>query len=393
MSFISWLRDKLGTAPVPLSGADITTYGEEYQALIGDIYIRELAFWSAVNFVANAISKCEFKTFKAGKEVKGPEYYLWNIEPNKNQNSSVFIQQLISTAFCGNEALVIEQNGQLLVADSFKRDPYALYEDVFTQVQVGDFKFGRSFVQSDVLYFKLHSKDMRKVVNGLYSAYAKLITYSITAYQKSRGTKGIFTYDALPVAGTEQRTLFDKLVTEKFKTFMASGDAILPLGKGQSFTDIGSKTYASESTRDIRALINDVSDFTAKGFGIPPVLLRGDVQDTKAAIDDFLTFCVDPLVDMISEEINRKRYGRSQYLAGNYIQIDTSTIKHVDLFDKATSIDKLISSGAFCINDIRLACGKPAILESWAEQHFMTKNYATVADVLAALGEGGGDDG
>jgi phage portal protein BeeE len=49
-----------------------------------------MAFWSAVNIVANAVSKCEFKTFLNGKEDKGKEYYLWNIEPNKNQNSSDF---------------------------------------------------------------------------------------------------------------------------------------------------------------------------------------------------------------------------------------------------------------------------------------------------------------
>lgn len=107
MGLISWLIDKFGGKPVPVSyDGDLF---DEYESLIGDIYIREMAFWSAVNLVANAVSKCEFKTYLNGNEVKGPEYYLWNIEPNKNQNSSVFLHKLISKLYRNNECLVIEQ--------------------------------------------------------------------------------------------------------------------------------------------------------------------------------------------------------------------------------------------------------------------------------------------
>lgn len=66
---------------------------------------------------------------------------------------------MVSQLYSRNEALVIEQNGQLLVADSFDRKPYALYDDVFSQVQVGDFTFNRTFMQSEVLYFRLSEKN------------------------------------------------------------------------------------------------------------------------------------------------------------------------------------------------------------------------------------------
>jgi HK97 family phage portal protein len=389
-SFIRWLKVKLGGAPaVPLGGLGELT--AEYAELIGDIYIREMAFWSAVNLVANAVSKCEFKTFLNGKETKGREYYLWNVEPNKNQNSSVFLHKLIAQLYRKNECLVIEQNGQLLVADDFVRTPYALYDDVFTQVTVGDFTFQRSFVQSDVLYFKLSECDMRRVTAGLYESYSKLIAYSMKAYQRSRGTKGVFKYDTLPIAGSDERKAFDALINEKISKWLTSDNAALPLGRGQEWKELTQKTYSSESTRDIRAQIDDVSDFTAKAFGIPPALLRGDVQGTKDALDNFLTFCVDPLVDMLQEEINRKRNGYTGFSQGTYLQIDTKAIKHVDLLSVSTAIDKLIASGAFCINDIRKLVGEEPINEDWANQHFMTKNYSTVADLLAALG--GGENG
>mgnify|MGYP000949105605 FL=1 len=388
MGLISWLVDRFG-GPVSVSyNGDLF---EEYEDLVGDIYIRELAFLSAVNLVANAVSKCEFKTFTKGKEEKGREYYLWNLEPNKNQNSSVFIHKLISKLYRNNECLVIDQSGQLLVADNFNRKPYALYEDVFTQVQVGDFTFDRSFAQSEVLYFNLTESDTKKVVDGLYNSYSKLITYSMKAYQKSRGTKGIFQYDTLPVAGTPERDAFDKLINEKIKKWLDGDSAALPLGRGQEWKELEKKTYSSESTRDIKALVDDISDFTARAFGIPPALLRGDVQDTSKAVDQLLTFCIDSLVDMIQEEINRKRNGYAGFSQGTYLKIDTKTMKHVDLLSVSTAIDKLISSGAFCVNDIRELVGEPVIEEDWANEHFITRNYMPFEEALKAL-KGGETD-
>ena len=388
MSFISWLIDKFGGKPAPLNGTDLKEYAEEYAALVGDICIREMAFWSAVNIIANAISKCEFKTFVNKKEIQAQEYYLWNIEPNKNQNSSVFLHKLIAQLYRHNECLVIEQNNQLLVADSFVRTPYALYDDIFSQVTVENLTFNRTFPQSEVLYFKLSEKDMYKVTSALYGSYSKLIAYSMNAYQKSRGTKGILKYDALPQKGSQEEEAFSKLINEKIGKWLKGDDAALPLGKGQDWKELEHKTYTSESTRDIKAQIDDIYDFTAKGLCIPPPLMRGDVQDTSKVVDQLLTFCIDPLVDMLAEEINRKRNGYENFSKGTYHKIDTKSIKHVDLLSVATAIDKLIGSGSFCINDIRKAVGDEPINEDWANQHFITKNYETVEQALKNL-EGG----
>ena len=385
MGLISWLSSRLGKSEVPLTDDN---YNVILGELMSEIHIREVAFWSTINIIANAVSKCEFKTYVKGKETQGAEYYLWNVSPNKNQNSSGFIHKLIAKLYQENECLVVEQNGQLLIADSFMQTEYALYDTVFSQVTVGDFTFTRTFTQSEVLYWKLSEQNMRQVINSLYGTYSKLITYSMKAYQKSRGTKGIFNYDTIPLAGTEERKIFDSLINEKFKKFMESGDAIIPLGKGQSYTDIDSKTYASESTRDIRALIDDISDFTAKSVGVPPALVRGDVQGISDVVDQLLTFCIDPLCDMLQEEINRKRIGQAEYLKGTKTVISTKTIKHIDLFSITAAMDKLISSGCFCVNDIRKAVGDEPINEEWANRHFMTKNYATVEELLESL-EGG----
>jgi HK97 family phage portal protein len=387
VNLITWLVKKLG-GTTPVTG-DLRAYADEYALLVGDVFIRELAFISAAHLVAKTVSKCEFKTFIRNKEIKGPEYYLWNVEPNKNQNSSEFIQKWLYTLLRKNECLIIEQNNQLLIADSYNKTPYALYEDTFTDVTVKDFTFGKTFKQSEVLYFKLSDANIQKVLVGLFESYSQLIAYSMKSYKKSRGTKGIFEYDTIPVAGTEERKAFDAIINEKMNTWLNGDNAALPLGRGQKWHELEHKTYSSESTRDIKAQIDDVFDFTAKGFGIPPAILRGDVQGTSDAVDQLLTFCIDPLIDMLAEEINRKRNGYSAFISGTYLKIDSKQIKHVDLLSVSTSIDKLIGSGTFCINDIRKVCGEEIIDEPWAWAHFMTKNYVSLDEAVKALTEGG----
>lgn len=384
MGLLTWITNRLSNGQPVETQID----SSEFFNIQAELYIRNLAFQSAVNLIANSISKCEFKTYLRGQEVKLQEYYRFNIEPNMNQNSSVFIQKLINKLHCDNECLTVDVNGQLLIADSFSKKEYALFEHQFSQVTVGDFTFNKTFNMSEVLYFRLNNEDIRRLINGMYEAYGKLISYGQKSYWTSRGRKGILNVSAVAQGKPTFADTFSKLMNERFKNFYEADNAVLPLFDGYSYEDIGPKTYSNEGTRDIRAMVDDIFDFTARGFRIPPALLRGDMANIGDAVDSYLTFCIDPLTDQLQEEINRKRSGYVGFINGNYLKIDTKTIEHIDLLSVSTAIDKLIGSGVFCINDIRKAVGDEPIDESWANQHFMTKNYSTVADLLAALGGG-----
>lgn len=377
-SFFRWLFNK-NEPPQPVTSA-------EFFDLCADLYIRELAFLSCVNLTANAISKCEFKTFSEKTETKKDEYYLWNISPNQNQNSSTFLHKLIYQLYLNNEALVVENGGRLFVADSFSRKEYALYDDVFSQVTVGDFQFSRTFLSSDVLYFQLSAEKMRTITNGLYASYSKLIAYGMKSYQKSRGTKGTLEIEAQMANDEKFTEAYNAIKNQGFRKFAEADSAVMPLYKGMKYDGLNAKTYSSDTTRDIRAMIDDVTDFTARAFSIPPQLLNGSVQDVDSVTDEFLTFCIDPLADNLSEEINRKRYSKSEFLRGSCLQIDTRCIKHVDLLNSATAVDKLIGSGCFCVNDLRKLTGDTEINEDWAQRHFITKNYTDIAELQSLEG-------
>lgn len=377
ISAIEWLREKFFSGSASLGTANIDM--SEYWELASSVYTRELAFESAVNLIANSVAKCEFKIYRKNQLFKDDEYYLWNVEPNKNQNSSEFLKKLISKLYRDNECLVIStDSGELLIADSYEKTDYALVNDLFTNVTVKDYTFKRSFRMNEVLFFKLNNSDVRGLLNGLHADYGKLYEYSKKAFQKSRGQKGVLNISARAQGDANFEENLRKMMQDRFKPYFDADSAVLPLTEGYSYDEQDRKTYNADSTRDIRAQVDDMFSFTARAFGIPPVLLLGEVINPTMATNQLLTFCIDPLTDLLMEEINRKRFGRKEYLSGNKVVIDTKSIKHIDLLEVATSIDKLISSGAFCIDEIRVTVGEEPLGTEFGKQHWITKNYTQI---------------
>ena len=121
ISIRDWIVSKL--SPAPIKGCGDITCTELWEA-VQEYRLRELAFHVCVNTIANAVGKCEFKTFRAGRPIRENEYYLWNVEPNINQNSSAFLHKLVYQLYSKNEALVIASKRRpgeemLVVADAF----------------------------------------------------------------------------------------------------------------------------------------------------------------------------------------------------------------------------------------------------------------------------------
>lgn len=119
-------------------------------------------------------------------------------------------------------------------------------------------------------------------------------------------------------------------------------------------------------------------------------ICNGDVADTSKAVDDFLAFCLDSIVELIQNEINGKHYTEDEYLKGTYMKINTQAIKHIDALDMANSVDKLISSGVYSINNILRILGEEEIDEEWANEHYITKNYSGIDSIGQSLSEKGG---
>ncbi len=390
IKFWDWLSGGKARAPttVEVSCRELLAAAQEFQ-------LRDLSFWICANMIANAVGRCEFRTFRDGKEIREREHYIWNVEPNVNQNSTAFLHKLVAKLLVDGEALVIstrqrEGYDALVVADAWLQNgDYPSRQNEYINVQVGDVSYEKTFREREVLHLKLNHINVKPVLDGLYGAYWRLISAAMKRYEWDKGQHWKVHVGQLASGADDFTENFSRMIEQQVKTFLDSNGAILPEFDGYAYTNEGGK--ANVELADIQAQMKDVLGFTAKALQIPAVLVDGSIQGTEDAQGRFLTGCIDPICDQLQEEINRKRYGYDRIQRGDYLRIDTSSIRHFDMFANAANVEKLVGSGVFSINEVLRAAGLPAISEDWADKHYLTKNIATLGAETSVLGgaEGG----
>lgn len=378
--FFDWLFNKKTVT------VDITSLGAKMTSLA----MQKLAYEICVQRIAKTICKCEFRVFENHKEKKSHIYWMLNVRPNPNQSATEFWQKFVEVLYDKQEVLIIEENGALYIADSYqKNDEKALQPMTFTKVTIGDtFTFNKAFTlgkDGKASYFRLSNQKVKELLASMLTEYSKLIDSATNAYRNGVGIKAKMHISQKPDAMTED---VKKVLQDGLKTFFEEPNACFLEYDGYDFQPFdSSRKGVQQSTRDIKAMLDDVLEITSKAFLMPTNIASGEVADTSNAVNDFLTFCLDPIFSLIEDGLNYSLFSEKQYLAGTKIKINSQAIKHIDLMDGATAIDKLISCGAKSVNDILKALGEEPIPEAWADIHWITKNYTAVTD-LAALKDG-----
>lgn len=384
LNFWKWLAGGKARSPTTV---EITC--RELMAAAQEFQLRDLAFWTCANMIANAVARCEFRTFRNGKEIQEREHYLWNVEPSVNQNSTAFLHKLVAKLLTDGECLVIstrqrEGYDALVVADSYMLNGcYPSKQNEYTDVQVGDVSYEKTFREREVLHLRLNHVNIKPVLDGLYASYCRLITAAMKRYEWDKGQHWKVHIDQMAQGEEDFTKKFTAMIEEQAKVFLDSNGAILPEFNGYTYTNEGGKSTVDLA--DIQAQAKDIFAFTAKALQIPAVLIDGTVQGTEDAQARFLTGCIDPICDQMQEEINRKRYGYDAMRRGDYLRVDTSGILHFDMFANAGNLEKVVGSAVFTVNDILRAAGLPTIPEPWADEHYLTKNIATLSESVTSV--------
>ncbi len=240
---------------------------------------------------------------------------------------------------------------------------------------------------SEVLYFRLSNKNIRQLLTNLCNGYNELLSEAVDKYEKAGGEKGTLHIDSMAKGNTYGGKTFEEtyedLMNNRFRRYFNSRSAVLPLFNGFTYTKQAAEQgkKSTSEMKDITDVLDQIVVTVARAFNIPAALLKGDVSEIDKVTKNFLTFCIDPLCEMLNTEINRKRYGKNQIRKGNYIKIDTTTIMHVDVFEIAEKIDKLIASGMYCIDELRRKLGETELNTEESKKHWITKNYEDITTV------------
>ena len=362
------------------------------QQILEQIAFKELALQIGISYIANTLSKCEFKTFVNGEEVKDKLYYNLNVSPNPNKNSSQFINQFVEQCFYYGSALVVPQGDSIYCADNFDiDDSNPLKEDIFSNVTFNTFTVKKKYKASDVFFFQLNNDNVKKLIDSLYAQYSEIIAHALSAYKRTNATKYKMILEQQKAGDSQFAEIFNSVLKNQLKTFIDNDNAVYPQFKGIDLQEFQSGTTPKD-TSDIIAMRKEIFEVVAQALKIPLSMMYGNITNMKEIRNAFLSDCIDPLADMISEEITRKYFTYEEWKNGCEVVVDTTCVNHIDLFEIMANVDKGIASGFVCVDETRKAAGLRELKTDFSTSYFMTKNYTPAEDMLNNLDSGKGGE-
>jgi HK97 family phage portal protein len=379
MGFKKWVIDFLGGQMVDENGTAFDAVVNKRQ--IANLAYKELSINICINLIANALSQCTCRTYENGVEVKGQDYYVLNVRPNRNENSGTFWHKAVEKMVYDGEALIVNVKGNLYVADSYAVNEYPLLENSYDCVTIGNLTLNKKFRQDEVIILRLNNNNIKKLIDSLYSSYEEMLDLCIEKYRIDNQQKYILELDNVKAGDKMFNDRFKDVLQGQLQDFLDNQNTVLPLFKGQTLTDVSKSGGATSN--DFQGLIDNLFKTVAQAFNIPLNLLTAKSDNITRDIKQFLVLTIEPIASMISDELSAKLYdGYEGFKNNNYVKVDTSEISHIDVLELSTAIDKLISSGAFSINELRAITGFNPIDEEFADKHFITKNYALADSML-----------
>lgn len=357
--------------------------------LLNQLAFKELALHIGVSYIANTLSKCEFKVYENGKETKNRLYYLLNVSPNPNQNSSQFINKLVEEYYYHGGALVVPNNNYMYCADSFDiDDTNPLKENIFQNVTFNCHEIKKKHKASEVFYFKLDNREIKGLIDGVYAQYGEILSQALATFKRTNGTRYKLALEQYNAGDMKFKQLYEEVIKKGLDAFVKNDNGVYVQYRG---TDL--QTFDSANAKDasdIIAMRKETFDVVAQGLKIPLPMMYGDMTNIKDVIAQYLTFCIDPLADMISEEYTRKYYGFEEWRKNSYVKVDTSCINHVDILEVAQSIYNAVGSGVVNIDDMRDRLGWEKLNTPFSTQYFLSKNFVPAEDMLEGeIKEGG----
>jgi len=385
MGFLNWLNEK------EQSFLDFVLAEKNKE-----LYIKDLAIEHAIDLIAKTISKSEIKVYRFDKSTKKVReaiddvYYRLNIRVNPNEGGSSFFYKVISTLLKKQEALIIrikslnENVEYLYLADSFEESFDIMKTKTFSKIVLKDLK--GNFLKLDkiidgenVIHLNLGNSQIKKVIDDFYNDYGKLLATASKSYKSSNTKKWRLKLPggqpAMIDPITKEQIGYDEYKKKIGKGLFEDEDGIVMLSEQFGLELLNGSD--NKSSEDYRRMIRDVCELIAMSFGIPLDIFFGSKTDKSTGTNDFITFAVAPILEILEDGLNSKLIDKKDYLKGERIMIDKFNMKHFDIMDVAGSLDKLTGIG-FSHNDLREFLDLPIINEDWANEHNLTKNYANV---------------
>ena len=343
------------------------------------VHLKRIALETCVGLIARTIAQSEFRVKYQTDLIKDELFYKLNIKPSINMNAAQFWENLVYKMIMDNEVLVIKtETDDLLIADSFTRTEYAIYEDTFKDVTVKGYTFKSTFQGSKVIYLTYSNERLSSLVDSLNSDFESLFSRVLEFQKRKNQIRGLVDIESIHDKTEDGQKRLQEYIDKIYKSFSERSIAVIPQTKGFNYHEMSQGT--APSVEEINKITDGFLYQVARVLGIPIALIKGDMSDIENPTRNFMRFCIDSFLNKISVELNSKLFTREAYLAGRKIEI--KRISYNNIFDVASAVDKLRASGVYNGNELREELGSERVDDPQMDQYFITKNYQELGDAL-----------
>lgn len=359
------------------------SYVDMISVEVKKLELSKMAIQKAVGMIAHAIAKSEFVVQRKEGRVKDHVYWILNVRPNPNETATDFWIDVIRRLLIEEECVICNMGKQLYIVDAYTTDRAVMMPQIYRNISITSngeiLKLNKNFRSDDIIHLRAQNKKIRKYLEKVLKLYDAVVSAAATA-KKISGTPK-FTLDvpaAMPVIRTKDESGKEKPLTvdeykKGIKKLLESDDIeVLQNSNGMNIGALEIKTNVT--SEDIVKLAGEIFTECALAFDIPKAVFLGEITEKADSTNEFITYAVGWVVELINDSLNAKLVGEADYLKGENIWIDMSRFKHRDLVESAANLDKLRSIG-FNFDEIRETVGWEALNTEFSRERVITKNY------------------
>ena len=195
---------------------------------------------------------------------------------------------------------------------------YAVYEDYFSNIMIRDFKFKRTYKQSEVIHLKYSNEKMSTMIDSLFKDYGDLFGRIFNSQKRKSQVRATVNMDALTAKNEEKQKELQMFIDNMYKAFEEKDFAIVPQQPGFEYSEKTSGTNGGhgQSVDEINKVTDGFLDQVAMVMGLPIGLVRGDLVNVENQTKNYMLYTVSPLLKKITDEANVKFFTKDQYLVG-----------------------------------------------------------------------------
>lgn len=349
-----------------------------------NISLKYGALHKVSNYVGRGVSKAKFVL--KGPDAQRLSYWLYklNVEPNPNQTASQFLGEIGKAMIEDGEVMIVAYKGNLYVADSYSKEEESLEGNKYHVTSIQGMTFDEVFKSDDVILLKNENDSLNNYLEKLWADYGELLGRVINRQKIANQIRFTFTQPknkiremAQEAADGErkesnQQRFFNRVV-KKIKTDSVVG---IPLGDKGSYAEFSSKGTGTGRVTfidDIDGLLTQYVDDVCQVVGLSPALLHGELADNQKNYEMAIEVVFEPILRKFIDGLQRAIFSEEEYQRGNRVKV--TGLHQYNLFDVATSGDKLIAAGLAMADEIREEIGLEPLPNGLGQRLYITKNY------------------